>query len=41
MKINKSYIAPGHILQDASLWQEIKDIPPGKFLDAGCGIGLV
>ena len=41
MKINKSYVAPGHLLQHASLWQEIKDIPPGKFLDAGCGIGLV
>ena len=41
MKMNKSYIAPGHILQNDSLWQEIKDIPPRKFLDAGCGIGLV
>jgi len=41
MKKNKSYIAPGHILQHAALWNEIKNIQPGKFLDAGCGIGLI
>ena len=37
----KSYTTPGHVLQIESLWAEIKKYPPGLFLDAGCGIGLI
>lgn len=36
-----SYTAPGHILQNEALWGLIKDKPPGKFLDVGCGVGVV
>ncbi len=37
----KSYTTPGHVLQNEYLWAEIKKYPPGLFLEAGCGIGLI
>lgn len=36
-----SYLAPGHVLQHEAIWSELKDLPPGNFLEAGCGIGLI
>ena len=36
-----SYLAPGHVLQHQAIWSELKDLPPGYFLEAGCGIGLI
>ena len=36
-----SYLSPGHILQHEAIWSEIKDLSPGYFLEAGCGIGLI
>jgi SAM-dependent methyltransferase len=36
-----SYLAPGHILQHEALWDELKELPTGSFLEAGCGIGQI
>ena len=36
-----SYLAPGHILQNEALGHELRELPPGFFLEAGCGIGLI